>query len=145
MIRNAFDIAVFNHHFSKQGPASVGTDFVLSPPSNNRSELIAMSFSLDTDANAGNRTVRLHFKRGVNDLIVGCAAVSQIANTIFNYVVGQHGTFSTASDVDSHFIAIPSLPILLETDTIESEVVNIEAGDQIGWLTFVFKTWTYEH
>jgi hypothetical protein len=144
LIRNPFDIAVFNHHFSVRSSPGAGNDIVITAPVNARSELIAISFSLVTDANVSDRFVHLTITHGPYTIILGAHGLAHTASQTRAYVIGQHGAQISVASTDVHLIPITSAPILLEGDTIQTAVVGIQATDVISDAAYILKVWTFE-
>lgn len=111
---------------------AVSTDFVYVLPDGYQYQLYAVLYRLATDANAANRF-------GAIELTMqgrGCKiipAFAHVANTTWNYrfYVGIDG-LGAITDGDYAFTRLPYPFVMQSTDTIASDVRNMQAGDQVS-------------
>lgn len=144
MIRSPFEQGDFDFVWSAQGDPAVATNLLINAPVNARSELVALSFKFSADANAADRWMRISSSSGLIVILLGNSEYPITANKDRWIIVGPTGHSSVADGGDSQTIGTVPFPVLLEGDIIRTNVVNIQAGDQISDVYYVFKTWIYE-
>lgn len=111
---------------------------------NAKSELIALSFDFESDANVADRFLRVIATHGPYPIVLGGMDRPIVANQTRHIIVGQHGVHQVADSGDVVYIPIPSFPFLLEGDTITIDIINVQVGDQIKISRHCMKTWVYE-
>lgn len=124
---------------------SVGTNFIITVPDNERLEILVLKFALVADANAADRTIRVNFNDGTTDNPVVTAGRIQTANETISYTFATGYTFQDSHtdflSIDQHF---PNSVILNPGDTITSAILNIAVGDQIALISIKVKRWIQE-
>lgn len=142
--RSAFDQAVFNHHFGPVSSPASGSNLSITPPVNTRSELLGFSFEFNADSNVADRHIRIFLSRGIYGLLIGGGHAPITADQDRRIIVSQTGVLSISDTGDSVYIPIASLPVLLEGDSISTDIQNIQAGDISRRIFVCWKTWTYD-
>lgn len=142
--RNALDIAVSGAHQGFQTRPAAGAGLSMSPVSRARSELIALSFKLTTDANAADRQVILEVSTGVFKVRIAASLVLQPASEEYRYIMGIGQTSSTAAVNDQVVIGFPPEILVGHTWCWNLEVLNIQATDQMGDVYIHEKYWVFE-
>lgn len=144
MIHNPFNLAIFNFHWSQVNAPGAGSNQTIGAVANCRSELVSASFTYTADANPANRLIRVVATHGLYPITIGGMDIAITANDVREVIISQGITNSVTFGADVVMIAIPSFPFLLEGDTININVSNIQATDTIGITRFCMKTWAYE-
>lgn len=144
MIRNPFDSAVFNWHWTTPTTSGAGNDLTIDPIPNARAELVLLSFQFSADANAANRWIRFIAIHGVYDIMLGGSDYVITANQTRQIIIGQHGHTTMTAGGDVLYIAIPSFPFILENDSLYTRIQNIQATDECTNPCVAWKIWTFE-
>jgi hypothetical protein len=144
LIPNPLDYNLFKITILTTANPGAGNNVTITSPTTGRTELLNLSFELDTDANAANRLAYLEFRRGVTHMRIGSAIGLQVASKTYHYIVSQGGAMFPTGTFHNLYIPIASLPILGSTDTIELIIENIQATDAITAIYSAWKAWPYE-
>ncbi len=124
---------------SRTNPA-VATDFELSVQPNEAWGLRGLRFQLVTDANVANREVNVVLDDGTNNFMLIPPAVVQAASTTQRYAYGRAVGY-THQIGSNQLMSFPDL--VMDTDwRIRSNVVNMQAGDQISSIFFLLEVFT---
>lgn len=142
--RNAFDSAIFNHHYGPVNPPGLGNNLVITPPVNTRAELLLLNFEFVSDINVANRYIRLYLKRDFYTAYIAGGSPTIVASTTRNIIIAPHISCLDTDHGDTLNIPLAPLPVVLEGDSIRSSIQNIQVGDKIWDVFVIWKVWTYE-
>lgn len=137
-----FDINVFTLSTRTIANPAPGADFIIPAISELRMEIIAITFTFDSDGNAANRIIHLHHINDSKDTQGTTASGAIILNEVINVEISQ-GMLGQDLTAATQTITMPlPLNVFLQTgDTFASEVANIQVGDQISDIQYRVKTW----
>lgn len=142
-IRNALDTSVFAHKIFEV--ADFDGDLLDIPPvTNARSELVAVSFTIVTDANVDDRRLDIAIKDGLHEFIIAESNVIQPESTTRTYIIGQHGVVTPPGSTDKViYIPLPSIPMVMNVHRhmIRLRNYHTDAWSSIGYCQ---KYWVYE-
>lgn len=143
-IRNPFEEPLFKTSLEAVSNPAAGANLTIPVRANARSELLNLSFQLETDANVANRVAYLELRRSTHHSRIGSAITSQTASETIHYIVAQQVGIWSASAANMQYITIASLPVLFPGDTIEVIIDGIQATDAITTIFAIWKAWPYE-
>lgn len=144
MIRNPFDINVFNFHHGHISTSAFGVNKFISPPVNSRAEMVAFWLLFSTDAQVANRQLIVIVNSATWGVKIAASLVLQPASKAYTYIFGAGLPSSTAAVNNHVVVALTPGIFLLEGWTWEIRVLNIQTGDQLGSGDLQEKVWTYE-
>lgn len=122
---------------SVSNPAA-GADFSYTVPTGSFYRLIAVNYTLTTDANVANRLGRVRVKRGTPTIAVaaGAAVVAAGSTRVYFWNLGTVANTVTATSDISPLVGFPTL---VAGDVIDSFLLNKQVGDQLSTVTLVFE------
>lgn len=144
MIRSPFELGDFDFLWGTQANPAAGANLSITVPANARCELVILKFMLRCDANAANRYVMLYAAHGARTMYIAGAEFALTANEDRLVLFGHFGFSSVADGGNTLVVGTPSYPVLLKDDTIVTEILNLQATDQIDGVEYVFKLWPFE-
>ena len=138
------DEAVWNFHFGYIGDVFAGSNIVNTPVPNARSKLCSVAFRFTTDATVIDRRIILNIHNTVNFSPIAYPVVTQIASQVkdYLYTTGAQNYVNPAND--KYVIGISPDIVLLEDWGVQSNIENLQLGDQVTRLVYIWKFWTYE-
>lgn len=99
-------------------------------PAGARWELCSLYAVLTTNGAVANRVVELDAFTGANAKVVSMSPVNQPASRSWGYIWGVGMLNTTRADGGSYNLPWPTPMALLAGDTIQSQAVGLQAGDQ---------------
>lgn len=117
---------------------AAGQNFQLKPDARWIHRLVACTYTLVADANAANRQVTLEYRDGSNlSYCVDGRALVVTANLTrrFNGSLAR-GSGEDVANADAYFVVTPVF--LIPGHTLNIIVANIQAGDQLSAIQFLF-------
>lgn len=141
MQSNSLNNALFISLFTTVADPAAGADAVIPIPATAQAELVLVTFTLVTDANAANRSATISFLSGATDIPLGSSAFPHTASLTFNYIAHQNPGFNAPGAIDVLFIPLPNLRLFQTSETIRLTIVNIQAADQISDIIAYWKIW----
>lgn len=130
-------------HQSIGNPAA-GANFTWTSPTHSNWEIIAVHFALTTDANAANRIARLRFRDAATDVLYVLPSDIQVASKTAAYYFAQGFTNTLLTNTLSlRNGALPINLICYQTWNLSSEILDIQAGDQLTAIEIIFKRYIY--
>lgn len=127
-------------HIIEADPA-VATGFLLKAPEDSRSQLLALSFTLTTDANAANRFIYIRHARGTKHLYLGASTQAHPASTALIYTIAAYAPLFLNTTPGACGVSIPEYPALFEGDSLEVTIHHVQVGDQISDIVYAWKRW----
>jgi len=117
---------------------AVATDLTVTVPFTGRHKLVALSFTFTTDVNAADRLIHLYFTRGAVDYQLTSAGNTQGASLglFYHFLIG--GTQSIVANSPVMHAPLPDSFLLETSDSLKTSIDNIQAGDQLTDLTFIY-------
>lgn len=118
---------------------AAGDNFSIIVPPRRIWRIRSLRFSLTTDSTAANRRVVLTTDDDAIISIAGASSVDQIASDTqwYNFSLNPLPEFSFGNDS-----FIPLMDMLIDaTDSLESLISNIQAGDQIATISLSVEEW----
>jgi len=101
-------------------------------------------FNLLTDATVANRTVRINYKMGRDQIYAIVGSPTNVPATTFCSAGFYEGTpFHLLAGV-SFVEALPLDVRMKPGDVINSNIVALQAGDQVSSVMFMLEEWVYE-
>lgn len=130
MTLNPLNTTVFNLLLQSAGAAPIGVQLSWPSLSNARDRIIALDFTLDTNAVAANRYLGIQMIDGVGTILVASSPFIQPANTVFRYLVSVGAEFNHETNID--YVTLPLPPDIFVTSTVflQTTVLNWNAGDR---------------
>lgn len=118
---------------------AAGADFTQAVDGNFFARLISVHARLVTDANAANRTVCVEYRDGNgNRYMLSGTATTQAATLTADWIFSAFQP-ATVAAVDTSNL-VPLVPmLLLPTHDFRVHVVNVQAGDQLSRIRFVWE------
>ena len=122
---------------------AAGANFDYDVPDNARIEPIALRFSFAADANAANRYPMLIALVPTSQLLIGAsdAAITANETIAIHFVTGLANNIDLTGD-NLLVVASSDQMFLNPGDSLQSAILNIQAGDQISNIRFRYKLWT---
>ena len=143
-IRNALPTLIGRTEATATADPAAGADASISPPDNQRSLLVALSFTLACDANVANRVVLLKHKIATAEFVIAAGVGAMGASSITTNVVGP-GLTSIATVTGTNNSTSCAIDNMFEGNhTLELEIVNIQVGDQISDILCLWNAWQSE-
>lgn len=127
--------------FTTTGDPAAGANASIAVPDFAQIELVNLSFTLVTDANAANRVANIHILDSAIVLPIGSSAFAHTASLTFTYIAHQNPGFNAPGAISALFIPLPNLRIFDNTATIELTIDNIQVADQISNIRAHWKAW----
>lgn len=124
------------------GALAAGANFVYTPDLRTWAEFITIRIRLDTDATVINRRMVIVFGGITDDDYLVAAPMQHIANRVYDYYFGI-GVGLQGATINDTFANL-SLPIGLRIqapEQLRTEVVNLQAGDQILLTNLRLHSW----
>lgn len=118
---------------------AAATDFTQAVDGNFYARLVSVHARLVTDANAANRTVCVEYRDGAgNRYALSGTATTQAATLTVDWLFNAFQP-QTVAAVDTSNL-VPLVPmLLLPTHDFRIHVVNVQAGDQLSRIRFVWE------
>ena len=141
--RNALDIGVFAHKIFEVADFS-GDLLDVPPVTNARSELVALSFNITTDASVDDRRLDIAIKDGVHEFVIAESSVLQPESTVRTYIIGQHGVVTETGSTDKViYIPLPSIPMIMN---VHRYMVRLRNYHTDAWtnIRYCQKYWVFE-
>jgi hypothetical protein len=141
-MKHPLDTTIFDLVVQDLADPAPGILAGLTSPTNARILVVAVRLVLVTSAGGANRTVHLHYTDGTLDLFVTPAPAVQTASSTreFNFAIGSGGPFVGATD-DERVTPLPSQLFLGPNFTLDIDVTNIQAGDQLSEIVYTYQKW----
>lgn len=140
--RNPVDSAVFDLVTAIIANPAAGDNLTYAVPANARIEIIYLGFILATDANAANRYPTILGATPTLNQTMAAAATAQVASKTYgwSFVAGLPAEVDLSA---ANIVVVPmSTRLILEPgDSLESYLVNIQAGDAITSIITRYKQW----
>lgn len=120
---------------------AAGTNFTYTLPTPYHYKLDAVRFKIVTDANAANRTLMLHMHEiGLPSIYY--SSTSLVAENLTRYVSLWAGLNTIDRQSFSEIVgSLPPQIYLRESCIIESDIKNIQVGDQLSEIQLHFRMW----
>lgn len=97
-----------------------------------RTKISHMNFKFVTDANPGNRLIKVGVIYAGTFITLGVGKYPQTANIPMNFYCSPHADVNITSGESFRFIHIPNVYTLLGGGSIATEIDGIQVGDQIS-------------
>ena len=141
-IQNPLDDRIYAVTAVRSASPALGANFVHTCPANTREEIIAFTFDVTAAAAAGARTVTVTATIDTFVILCGCAAYeyNNADTETYTFGVGMtpiNGGATTTLNFDPllhHIILDPG-------ETFSTNVINIEAADQLSNPTIYVRRW----
>lgn len=140
-ILNSLDESNFITHWSSTTNPGAGNDASIAVPISGQMQLTHLSFLLTTDANAGNRNVRITLETAGISIPFASNELFQTASQVFTYVGHKHQLPNAAAPVSHMRFSLPDIRIIDPTATIDITVDGIKAGDTLTLIRSYWKNW----
>lgn len=123
-------------------PLTAGTNLNWTPPPRQQIELISVFIELTTDATVTNRRMRLLLgTAGYTDIML-TASGNQAASTIFRYFFMRGvDTMPQVPSTIGWYGPLPNGLLFTSSEQVTTDIVNIQAGDQISLYTIRYMMW----
>lgn len=117
----------------------VGTNFTYSPSPRRIEQVIAVQYTLATDANVGTRRARLIVSDTTGQILrIGSDHTIIASRTeVWQFI----GNIATLTDENTNYQSLPDHIILPVGGSLASEITAMEAGDQLSDIRIVLATW----
>ena len=141
--RNPFDLSLHEVYIQEPASPAAGASAVIPTPGNTRALLATMAFRLITDANVADRTCILErLKTGVNQIIAADMNVQTASFTGF-YSAHVGGAMASKTNPLTHAFSLPNSRLFKDGDTLQINILNQQAGDQIGQILLTWHVWKW--
>lgn len=143
--RHPLDINVFDIVTLEPPDPAAGAGYTFGVPANSRVQIIGVSFTLTTDANAANRLPYCEGYDGALTFLGSSFNSPVVANSVVRAHFSIHGGGQQASGTYNFaMIALADHLYLRINDTLRINVVSIQAGDTITDIAIRYKQWVQE-
>jgi len=131
-IKHNLDTSVFETETTTIANPAAATDFTFTVPANTRMLIVSISFTLTTDANVANRTIRLIFSSPTVAILSVSSQTAQAASESgqMSFYIGAGESFSSFYSLDKH-IPLPDHYWLNPGSSVSSNIRSFQAGDTI--------------
>lgn len=116
---------------------AVQTDWSYTVPTGSMWRLESVTFTLTADANVASRHMRIRVRRGGSTLYMSVGPSAITANGV-GLLYAAKRLLAAQITSSSHTTALFNAPPLLPGDIIDSQVTNMQAGDQLSAIVLVF-------
>lgn len=140
-IEKQLDESFFEIRSGHEANPAAATGFTLQAPENCRSQLLALTFKLVTDANVANRLPTIRHIIGANPVYLSHALIPQTASTTTIWVAGYGHPLQINIDYGYGYMNLPYYPGIFEGDSLVIAVDNFQAADQISEIAYTWKRW----
>ncbi len=120
---------------------AVATDLEIEVTNGEVWRFMALRLTLVTDANVADRRAHVRIDFGVQPLIDAYSDIDQTASLTRLYSAASFGTQPSAINDDDILIPFPSDIFLNVSMSVETEVLNLQAGDQIQDVQLLIERW----
>lgn len=128
-----------------QANPAPGANFTITVPDNERFQILGLRFALVNTSDAADRLIRINFNDGTTDHPIINVGRIQVATETISYNFAPGYTFQNSvtdfDSIDQHF---PNDVILTPRNTIDSDIANLQAGDQLAVISIRVKRWITE-
>jgi len=129
---NLFDLNLFGVYILGIANPAAGTNFTYSVPDNHRTKIALITYTFVTDANVAQRYHTLTHVRAAAPLRISSDQVGVSASKTQNVMIMPGAAQLNIADSPYPLFPIIDSPCFLENDTINSDIINIQVGDQIS-------------
>jgi hypothetical protein len=142
-IRHPYDRATFGLAYDHPANPAPGTDFVHVLPLMSRIELVAVYFTLATDANVANRLAMVRYVNGIIPNLPFWGPRFQINGTTIEYVFCNGMTREPGiAPVAGFYQNCLGTDVIVDNVTsFEIHIDGMQVGDQISNIYFWYKFW----
>ena len=120
---------------------SAGNDFLSLLPNNKRYQISSLKFEIVTDANVANRYAFLQIMSGATVKAVIAPTVAQAASTTFTYQYFIDAHSELVKPANNQLMLLPASFYIPGNWNIQSNVLNLQAGDQIQNIELICNSW----
>ena len=122
---------------------AAGANIAESVPTNARWKIRSLKFRFITDATVATRIVNIRFEDGTSKFVHIPPGTTQTASLTYDYSAYHIGEYSTDAKSDIQ-INLPPDIILLQAWGLETNTVNLQAGDDYGAPIMMVEEWIEE-
>lgn len=140
---NPFDVNNFGIIMKVRGNPAAGALISDPGPANARSTLALVSFKLVTNANVADRSILIRLTHAANVYLLGATSFVHAASTTMDYLGGIGMSHPFLATFSSFCFSLIDCPLISGTETTEITVDNIQVGDQLSDIRFIYKVWPY--
>lgn len=142
-IRHPYDRATFGLTYDHPADPAAGTDAIIILPLSCRIELVAVYFTLTTDANVANRLAMVRYVSGVFPVLPFWGPRFQTAGFAIEYVFCNGLTREPGiAPIAGFYQNCLGTDVIVDNVTsLEIHVDAMQAGDQISNIHYWFKFW----
>lgn len=105
-------------------------------------ELVSLSFSVLTDANADNRIVKITITDGSETWILGSAAFAHTSSISFDYIAHQNAVPNIGGFFNTLMIPLPFARFLSGKYNFGITITDMNVGDQISDIQTIYNKWS---
>lgn len=138
---NSFDSNIYFIDSMAIASPGVGNDWSGNSPNRVQSEILHFHVTLATDANAADRYVHFYLGLLSESPSMGFTIEAATASTLHHINFMQGITPYYNSSEGRHFIPIPPGILLDDSNSLNIQLINKQAGDQLSDLNVIFKIW----
>lgn len=143
-IKSPIDSNVFQVVTDTPADPAAGADFVWPTPANSRVEIVSVVFEIVADGTAINRQAQVNINNTVVDVQHSVAPGIQVAGETLEY---QFAIDNDPLDLSGAYqlmtCKLAELLTMDPGDRFVSNVLNLQAGDQIQNIVIRFRQWIY--
>ncbi len=126
-------------NFASQSSPAAGANMAISVPAFEIWKIHIVTFRLVTDANVANRRVHLRFIPTLGAIIEALTEVDQPASLTRNYTFAKYGYLPSTNNNTEIIAPLPHELFVTPEGTINTAILNIQAGDQISNIKIMYE------
>jgi len=124
--------------FYRYATITAGNNLSHAPGRNSRKKLVSLSFLLTTDASPSDRYVHIICEKAGIDYHIGGVPIPQAASQARRFYFSPFEYPSFITSTNNFHAPIPNEFIFFYADTLETDIVGLQAGDQLTDITIIF-------
>lgn len=142
MLDSNFDLNIFDTYTATPTVPAAGAEWNYSIPIRTRAQIVSVSYQIDTDANAGNRTLQLRWRDATGIFLVTSSWVNVPASVtrVMNFAIGLPAAIADSSGEGIRG-PLPSHIFLPPGGLIESVTRGIQVGDTLTAIKLRIHRW----
>lgn len=139
--QNPYDLNLFQTLIGSTTAPAAGNSVNLSVPTTGRSELLALSFTFTTDANAADRFIAIVHGSAAKTLTIASSYIAHTASLAIFWVFAPGLVNQPAIATGRALCALPAYPAIQPGDSLTAYVYGIQAADTFTVINHMFKVW----
>ncbi len=129
---------IYYIHFDYEAAIAAGTDFSVQQNLKARCKLCFVTFTFVTDASAADRKIKIGIEKAGTFIPLGGCVVVHPASTTKEYFFSISNVSSISASDAFRNGSLPDVFCIYDEDYTQSEIDNIQVGDQITKLSLIY-------